>query len=66
MKMNKTQRRQRIQKRYRDTVLGTADMPRMSIFRSNKEIYAQIVKSILNFILKMNYTEKLIWKFMNH
>ncbi|MDG1822550.1 MAG: 50S ribosomal protein L18 [Flavobacteriaceae bacterium] len=43
MKMNKTQRRQRIQKRFRDTVLGTADTPRMSIFRSNKEIYAQIV-----------------------
>ncbi len=41
--MNKTQRRQRIQKRFRDTVLGTADMPRMSIFRSNKEIYAQVV-----------------------
>ena len=41
--MNKTQRRQRIQKRFRDTVLGTADTPRMSIFRSNKEIYAQIV-----------------------
>ena len=41
--MNKTQRRQRIQKRYRDTVLGTADMPRMSIFRSNKEIYVQII-----------------------
>ena len=43
MKMTKTQRRQRIQKRFRDTVLGTAAMPRMSVFRSNKEIYAQIV-----------------------
>ncbi len=43
MKMTKTQRRQRIQKRYRDTVLGSAAMPRMSIFRSNKEIYAQII-----------------------
>ncbi len=41
--MTKTQRRQRIQKRFRDTVLGTAVMPRMSVFRSNKEIYAQIV-----------------------
>ena len=41
--MNKTQRRQRIQKRYRDTVFGTAVMPRMSVFRSNKEIYAQII-----------------------
>ena len=41
--MTKTQRRQRIQKRFRDTVLGTAAMPRMSVFRSNKEIYAQIV-----------------------
>ncbi len=43
MKMTKTQRRQRIQKRFRDTVLGSAETPRMSIFRSNKEIYAQIV-----------------------
>ena len=43
MKMTKTQRRQRIQKRFRDTVLGSAAMPRMSVFRSNKEIYAQIV-----------------------
>ena len=43
MKMTKTQRRQRIQKRFRDTVFGTAAMPRMSVFRSNKEIYAQIV-----------------------
>ena len=43
MKMTKTQRRQRIQKRFRDTVLGTEAMPRMSVFRSNKEIYAQIV-----------------------
>ena len=46
MKMNKTQRRQRIQKRYRDTVLGSADMPRMSIFRSNKEIYAQLIDDV--------------------
>ena len=43
MKMTKTQRRQRIQKRFRDTVLGTAAMPRMSVFRSNKEIYAQLI-----------------------
>jgi len=41
--MNKTQHRQRIQKRYRDTVLGSAETPRMSVFRSNKEIYAQII-----------------------
>ena len=46
MKMNKTQRRQRIQKRYRDTVLGTASTPRMSVFRSNKEIYAQLVNDV--------------------
>lgn len=43
MKMTKTQRRQRIQKRFRDTVLGDASMPRLSVFRSNKEIYAQLV-----------------------
>lgn len=41
--MTKTLRRQRIQKRFRDTVLGTGETPRMSIFRSNKEIYAQVI-----------------------
>ena len=30
-------------KRVRETISGTKDVPRLSVFRSNKEIYAQII-----------------------
>jgi len=43
MSLTKVQRRQRIKQRIRKTVKGTSDMPRLSVFRSNKEIYAQII-----------------------
>ncbi len=46
MKLSKLERRKRIQKRIRKIVEGTADRPRLSIFRSNKEIYAQLVDDI--------------------
>ncbi|MGB2554208.1 MAG: 50S ribosomal protein L18 [Flavobacteriaceae bacterium] len=43
MKQSKTQRRFRIKRRFKATVSGTSDQPRMSVFRSNKEIYAQVI-----------------------
>ena len=43
MALTKSNRRLRIKRRIRKVVTGTADRPRMSIFRSNKEIYAQLV-----------------------
>ncbi len=43
MALTKIQRRTKIKMRVRKIVNGTADRPRMSIFRSNKEIYAQII-----------------------
>lgn len=43
MGLSKTNRRLRIRRRIRKISFGTADRPRLSIFRSNKEIYAQIV-----------------------
>jgi len=43
MSLTKLERRQRIKQRIRKTVKGTPDMPRLSVFRSNKEIYAQII-----------------------
>lgn len=43
MALSKLQRRTRIKKRIRKVVTGTAERPRMSVFRSNKEIYAQMV-----------------------
>ncbi|MFP9118248.1 50S ribosomal protein L18 [Flavobacterium sp. RNTU_13] len=43
MALNKSERRQRIKFRIRKIVSGTATQPRLSVFRSNKEIYAQII-----------------------
>ncbi|MEQ8324641.1 MAG: 50S ribosomal protein L18 [Vicingaceae bacterium] len=43
MALTKRDRRQRIKFRIRKRLTGTAERPRMSIYRSNKEIYAQIV-----------------------
>lgn len=39
----KEQRRQKLRWRIRTTVSGTAAKPRLSVFRSNKDIYAQII-----------------------
>lgn len=43
MSLNKSERRQRIRYRVRKIVKGTSEKPRLSVFRSNKEIYAQII-----------------------
>ena len=39
----KTKKRNKIKKRIRKVVFGTAERPRMTVFRSNKAIYAQII-----------------------
>lgn len=41
--ITKIERRARIKMRIRKVVNGTADMPRLTVFRSNKQIYAQVV-----------------------
>ncbi|GAB5472542.1 MAG: 50S ribosomal protein L18 [Maribacter sp.] len=43
MKLSKTQRKYRIRRRIRKVSNGTAERPRLSVFRSNKEIYAQVI-----------------------
>ena len=43
MALSKLKRRIRIKHRIRKVVFGTASRPRLSVFRSNKEIYAQLV-----------------------
>ena len=40
---SKLDRRQRIKYRVRNKISGTAVCPRMSVFRSNKQIYVQII-----------------------
>ena len=39
----KLERRQKIRFRIRHKVSGTAQKPRLSVFRSNKDIYAQLI-----------------------
>lgn len=46
MSLTKSERRQRIKFRIRKIVSGTAAQPRLSVFRSNKEIYAQIIDDV--------------------
>lgn len=46
MSLTKTERRQRIKYRIRKTVSGTASNPRLAVFRSNKEIYAQVIDDV--------------------
>jgi len=46
MALTKNERRIRIKNRIRKIVSGTATRPRLSVFRSNNEIYAQIVDDV--------------------
>lgn len=43
MALAKLDRRIRIKRRIRKIITGTAERPRLSVFRSNMEIYAQLV-----------------------
>ena len=46
MTTNKVERRIKIKYRIRKSVSGTAERPRMSVFRSNKQIYVQVINDI--------------------
>lgn len=46
MGLTKLERRIRIKQRIRKIVNGTAKKPRLSVYRSNKEIYAQLVDDV--------------------
>lgn len=43
MTINKAEKRIKRHARIRAKVLGTAERPRLAIFRSNKQLYAQII-----------------------
>lgn len=44
--LRKQLRRNSIRTRIRRTVKGTAERPRLSVFRSNKQIYAQLIDDL--------------------
>lgn len=46
MAFSKLARRQKIKRRVRSRISGTASTPRLSVYRSNKEIYGQIIDDV--------------------
>lgn len=46
MALTKTERRNRIKMRVRKIVTGTADRPRLNVFRSNTQIYVQLIDDV--------------------
>ena len=46
MALSKIERRRRIHYRIRKHVNGTAERPRLVVFRSNKQIYAQVIDDL--------------------
>lgn len=44
--VTKIQRRNKIKTRIRGKISGTATRPRMSVFRSNKQIYVQLIDDL--------------------
>ncbi|MXV39298.1 50S ribosomal protein L18 [Flavobacteriaceae bacterium Ap0902] len=46
MAINKTEKRLKIKRRVRKNIFGTPERPRLSVYKSNKEIYAQIIDDL--------------------
>jgi large subunit ribosomal protein L18 len=46
MALTKLEKRSRIRLRIRKKINGTADRPRLAVFRSNKQIYVQVVDDV--------------------
>lgn len=44
--ISKRERRLKIKARVRQTIHGTAARPRLTVFRSNKQIYAQLIDDV--------------------
>ena len=51
MTTKKIERRIKIKYRIRKSVNGTAERPRLSVFRSNKQIYAQVINDLTGMTL---------------
>jgi large subunit ribosomal protein L18 len=46
MAFSKESRRNKIRRRVRADISGTPEMPRLAVFRSNKEIYVQVIDDL--------------------
>jgi len=46
MSVTKFERRKKIHRKIRSKITGTSEMPRMTVFRSNKQIYVQLIDDV--------------------
>jgi len=46
MKLTKAQKRKRVHQRIRKKIYGSAARPRLAVFKSNKQIYCQLIDDI--------------------
>lgn len=51
MGIKSTQRRKKIKRKIRSKITGTAERPRLSVFRSNVHIYAQLIDDVAGITL---------------
>jgi len=66
MKLTKENNRRRIHNRVRKKITGTAARPRLSVYRSNKSIYAQIIDDLTGHTLtSASSVEEAVEKTMN-
>lgn len=64
MSLTDRKKKIRIKKRIRKKIYGTQDKPRLSVYRSNKEIYAQLVDDNLgNTLVSMCSRDNFFLKF---
>ncbi len=59
MAITKTDRRDKIRRKIRGSISGTAARPRLSVFRSNKQIYAQLIDDVAGKTLLASSSAKL-------
>lgn len=62
MSLTKTQRRNRIRHRVRKKIFGTAERPRLSVYRSNKGIMCQLIDDVKGVTLASASTKEKTWK----
>ena len=62
MKQSRKDKRQGIRYRIRKTISGSMEIPRLAVFRSNRQIYAQLIDDSTGttIISKVSSTEKSI------
>jgi large subunit ribosomal protein L18 len=58
MKLTKENRRRRVRYRIRKTIKGTSQRPRLSVYRSNKAIYAQLINDDLGHTLAAAFSRE--------